>query len=409
MFNIDQKELLKAVKIVSSIIKYKNVLPNCFEDITFTYMKEIKGVKLFASVGGELSIAYYLTPYDVEEFKSVRVNAKKLLNCIDSFDKDCKLEITQEDYKLKIKECTNRKNSYSNLKCDSLDNYPELELLSNNVIKYLHYYTDEKTLKELIKSSLFAIADSSDGREVLKGGLFELENKFFRVVTANGQMCCVVGSKGDKISKTENFEKFILPENTLIKLEKLLSSAERHVSIFVSKEKSGDINKVEFMFNDIVLQSRVINGAYPNWRQMRVSDGCCDYRIFLDKEEMQKICVKHQKFFNGIKDEKPKNSLNVTNFELVVNTDKLIIKSKDYNNESSIVDDIGIEEIVDRHKVIDNIFNINLDVDFMFNIIKSINNSRIYMKMKEDNRQPIEIIGETPDKFTCILMPIRVK
>jgi hypothetical protein len=408
MFIIEQRELLKAVKITAEAIRTKTLLESCYMDIAFTYRPSFKDIKMFASCG-DFSIAYYLEPYKYEikkEFNNFRVNYKKLLNCVDSFDKDCKLSLSTENGKLKISEYS-RKVSYSNIVCNDLYEYPEIELLSDKASQNLQAYTNEKALKEMLKNGNFAIAEKDEVRTVLKGTLFEFSNKDLKLITANGRMLCITGSKElDKISKGD-MKSCIIGREITAKLEKLLSNTEKHLSIYWTVDDSGDIKRIEFMFGNIVFQALIIeSGKYPNWRQMENPESYYKYKFFVSKKELDRICIKHNKFFAGIADERADN-LNITSFLMNTENEKLTVESKDYNEQSSATDEIEINNANKNYKGTNEIF---LDISYVQKIIKNISRE-IYFKVKESNytKQPLEIVGEDPNKFRCILMPISVK
>lgn len=391
MFTILREEFLKAIKTVMEAINKKAYEP-VYQDITVT-KNEIGFLELLAT-SGDLTIIYLVEDYNFEtEFNAFRVNSKKLLNCVDAFEKDSRIQITVKENKLEL---ISRKNSGSKLPCSDLSMFPEIKLPSKTV--ECNFIIPQINLKSQIKKTLFSIADPSEVRTVLKGGLMEFDNDKLRLITADGKRLSVTESHADMLQIVGKYQECILPEKTLVKLEKLLENSKNSVDIYFEKSEDGFFKKIEFQFNNIIILSSVIDGKYPNWRQMM--DTNYSNKIFLDTKDFKKVATRHAKFFKAIESEKKDGDLDLTKFE--IKDKELVITSEDYTNESLIYDKIKFSEKYSED------VTLYLSVKFLDEMLKSVDDTEVLFQI-EDQFAPVSFNGYNPEEFRHILMPIRIK
>ena len=131
------------------------------------------------------------------------------------------------------------------------------------------------TLKEVIRQTIFSIADS-DSNKLMTGELFEIKNNMLRVVSLDGHRISIrkIALDADVTDK-----KLVVPGKTLIEISKILSGeAESKVNISYTS------NHNVFEFDNTVVVSRLLEGEYFKIDQMLSSD--YDTKVRINKKEL---------------------------------------------------------------------------------------------------------------------------
>ena len=131
------------------------------------------------------------------------------------------------------------------------------------------------TLKEVIRQTIFSIADS-DSNKLMTGELFEIKNNMLRVVSLDGHRISIrkIALNADVTDK-----KLVVPGKTLIEISKILSGeAESKVNISYTN------NHIVFEFDNTVVVSRLLEGEYFKIDQMLSSD--YDTKVRINKKEL---------------------------------------------------------------------------------------------------------------------------
>ena len=131
------------------------------------------------------------------------------------------------------------------------------------------------TLKELIRQTIFSIADN-DTNKMMTGELFEIEGNILKVVSLDGHRISI-----RKIELKENYaqKKVIVPGKTLQEISKIIGGeAEALVDISFTK------NHIVFEFDKTVVVSRLIEGEYFKIDQMLSSD--YETKVRIHKKEL---------------------------------------------------------------------------------------------------------------------------
>lgn len=131
------------------------------------------------------------------------------------------------------------------------------------------------TLKEVIRQTIFSIADN-DSNKLMTGELFEINENVLKVVSLDGHRISI-----RKIYLNNNYEtkKVVVPGKTLIEISKILSGdVESEVNIFFTN------NHVLFEFDSTIVISRLIEGEYFRINQMLSND--YETKLKINKKEL---------------------------------------------------------------------------------------------------------------------------
>ena len=165
------------------------------------------------------------------------------------------------------------------------------------------------TLKEVIRQTIFSIADN-DNNKLMTGELFEIEENHLKVVSLDGHRISI---RNIELKNNYEHKKVVVPGKTLQEVSKILpGSAEENVNMFLTD------NHIVFEFDDTTVVSRLIEGEYFKIEQMLSSD--YETKIKMNKRELLD-CIDRATLLVKEGDKKP-IIMNVTdgNMELKINS-----------------------------------------------------------------------------------------
>ena len=165
------------------------------------------------------------------------------------------------------------------------------------------------TLKEVIRQTIFSIADN-DNNKLMTGELFEIEENHLKVVSLDGHRISI---RNIELKNNYEHKKVVVPGKTLQEVSKILpGSAEEDVNMFLTD------NHIVFEFDDTTVVSRLIEGEYFKIEQMLSSD--YETKVKINKRELLD-CIDRATLLVKEGDKKP-IIMNVTdgNMELKINS-----------------------------------------------------------------------------------------
>ena len=165
------------------------------------------------------------------------------------------------------------------------------------------------TLKEVIRQTIFSIADN-DNNKIMSGELFEINENELKVVSLDGHRISI---RKIELKNSYPHNKVIVPGKNLNEISKILSGdADKDVSMsFTSKH-------VVFEFDNTTVVSRLIEGEYFKIDQMLSSD--YETKVKINKKEFLD-CIDRATLLVKEGDKKP-IIINITddNMELKINS-----------------------------------------------------------------------------------------
>lgn len=133
----------------------------------------------------------------------------------------------------------------------------------------------EFTLKEVIRQTIFSIADN-DTNKMMAGELFEIEGDTLKVVSLDGHRISI---RKIKLRNSYEKRKVIVPGKTLQEISKIIGGeSEADVEISFTK------NHIVFEFDKTLVVSRLIEGDYFRIDQMISSD--YETKVKVNKKEL---------------------------------------------------------------------------------------------------------------------------
>ena len=131
------------------------------------------------------------------------------------------------------------------------------------------------TLKEVIRQTIFSIADN-DNNKLMTGELFEISENQLKVVSLDGHRISI---RNINLKDNYEYKKVVVPGKTLNEISKILpGSADEDVVLYITD------NHIIFEFDQTTVVSRLIEGEYFRIEQMLSSD--YETKVRINKKEL---------------------------------------------------------------------------------------------------------------------------
>lgn len=312
-----------------------------------------------------------LMPCKVEKEGSVIIPIKLILNFINNLP-NTKLNIEELNGNLKI-ETDSLKTEIPVINNDEFPIIPKIKEASVININSL-------TLKLALEQVLNSIS-ISDTKPEITGILFDFKKDVLNIVSTDGFRLSEKTIVNKDLYKIENSINFILPQKTAVELIRMIDS---DVDIEI---KLGD-NQVSFLFNKVNLISRVIDGNYPNYKQIIPKE--YKTKIILDKDDLISK-VKLASIFSS--------NINDIKFIIDVKKNKFNITAKD-NIKGNFESDIDFE-LMDGEDA-----NIVFNWRYLLDGLSNIKGSSVSFEMGESSTSAV-LKSNKEEDYIYIIMPIK--
>lgn len=237
------------------------------------------------------------------------------------------------------------------------------------------YRLDQGAFREMLKKTAYA-ASTDETRYVLNGVLLSFKGGKLTMVATDGRRLALTEQEVEVAKETE--ADMILPTKAVNELLHILGD-EGELKIY-PKDK-----QVIFQFNEIVMVSKLIDGTYPNYRQ--VIPPQCEERVTVERESLllalRRVSLVTTDKSNATKLTFGKNKLSITVTTPDVGEARETIPLK-YNGKEIAV-----------------AFN----PEYMIDPLRTLTNDEIFIELTDD-LSPGVIKCDQP--FLYVLMPMRI-
>ena len=363
--------LLEALNKVSKAISTKNLIP-VLAGIKFELTK--KKLTLTAS-DNDITIQTFINcdndNVKVEEEGNIIIQGKYILDIVRKLpDEYINIEVIDE---LKILIYT--QNSEFNLNGISESEYPSINLEESK--KKIDVKSN--VFKELVNQTAFA-SSNEETKPVLTGLNFNIVGD---VLECNSTDSYRLARKIIKLDKNidENYN-IVIPSHNIVEFSRLIYDDDSIVEIHIFN------NKILFKYNNLLFQSRLINGTYPNTSNLMPTEA--NLIITADLNEFYSV-IDRASILTSDKDK------NIVTLE--TEGDTLILKS------SSL--EIGrVEEKMKVKKSNKDDIRISFSAKYMMEALKSFNSDEININYVGEVK-PIILKSEDDETLTQLVLPIR--
>ena len=368
--SIKKNIILEQLTNVSKAISPRNIIP-ILNGIKFELNSN--GLYLTAS-DSDLTIKSFIASERIESIENegtIIIQSKYILDIIKKMPSDViNFEVVDN---LKIVIYTD--SSQYNLNClNSLD-YPQIDLEDNET----HITLKAGDLKKMIRQTIFAIS-TQESRPLLTG----------INVKVNGNILECVATDSYRLAKktimldepyTESVD-IVIPGKNINELDKIIQDEDKDVEIHIFN------NKIMFKYMDILFQSNLLNGSYPNTTN------------FIPNDFIHIINANLNEYYASI----DRAAL------LTQSKDKNIVKMDAKDNElciSSYASEIG--KVEDRIKVDRNIndeISISFSAKYMMDALRTFEDEAIIIFMNTDSK-PIVLKSANDESLIQLILPIK--
>lgn len=368
---IKKDVLLEALNKVSKAISTKNLIP-VLSGIRFDLKK--KKLTLTASDNDITIQTYILNEEDnmnVEEEGSIIIQGKYILDIVRKLpDEFIHIEVVDE---LKILIYTD--NSEFNLNGISEKEYPNIDLTENKDF----ITVDSKTLKDIVFQTAFA-SSQDESKPVLTGINFKIVGN---VLECNSTDSYRLARKIVTLEKASNENyNIVIPSKNIVEFCRILGEGEESVELHIFS------NKILLKYHNLLFQSRLINGAYPNTSNLLPTDSFLIVSTTI--EELYQV-IDRASILTSDKDK------NIVTLE--TNDSILTLRS------SSL--EIGrVEEKMSISKNTDENIKISFSAKYMMEALKSFPTSKIELHFTGEIK-PIVLKSPEDESLTQLVLPIR--
>ncbi len=189
-----------------------------------------------------------------------------------------------------------------------------------------------------------------------------------------------LAEKRIKIKKTKDFGQILLPYKNIPEIIKILESINSEVLVNLDK------NQISFTYKGIYLVSRVIDGVFP------------DYKQIIPKTSLTEVVVLKQDFANTLKLSNVfSDKFNQINIKIDPAAKKAHIKTK--NN------DVGENTTVLDSAITGEAIEINFNYKYIIDCLQSIDSDSVNLTFNGLNK-PVIITPVSDTSFRYIVMPM---
>ena len=256
---VTKADILDSLQLVQNVVSARTTLP-ILANVCLNAEKSgitITGTDLEVSVRCGLEAKASKTG-------STTLPARRLLSIMREMPEDT-IEMEVDDKDVATVKCGS---SFFKIIGLSEEEFPPMPKFAG---KY-HYTMEQATLRDMLKRTSYA-ASMDETRYVLNGVLFSFKSKKLTMVATDGRRLALAENEMDFPKEAEM--EIIVPTKAVSQLLHSLGD-EGTVKIHAQEKQ------IAFEFGNILIVSKVIDGTYPNFRQVIPSQ--CEERVTIERE-----------------------------------------------------------------------------------------------------------------------------
>lgn len=371
-FSCNQETFAKYLNIVSRIVSSKPGLPI----LSNVYFESNKGKLIMKSTDLELSLITWIGA-DIETEGKITAPAKQLAEFINNIPEE-KVDVKVDKQNFNIS-TSNNEASFNTMPSDDFPNIPNIK--EDDLL----FRINKADLATAVNRVSFASA-TDDIKPVLTGVKVEVDGETVSFVATDGLR---LSKQSMHIEKGLSKKDFLVPVRALQELYHIVTdfdSEDDFVSVYLLEDR----NQVLFRFADIDLISRLIDGEFPEYKQI-IPTG---YKT--------KCNINRDDFLNSLK------IINIIARSVLGNKMILDIYSKDDNIILSATQtDLGKNQSKFDCKVEGDDLKIAFSAKLLSDVLNHVDSGDIVFECSEAVRPGVFKI-EGDDSFVHLVMPMMI-
>lgn len=258
---IAKQTFLEGLQITQNVVSSRSTLP-----ILSNVLLEAKEGKLYLTTTNLEVTVKCAVEAEVQKSGSTTLPAKRLSGIVKELP-DKSVELDTDDKNIGVIKCNS---SYFRVMGLSSDEFPPMPKTGGQYT----YHIDQGVFREMLRKTSYA-ASTDETRYVLNGVLLSFNGDKLTVVATDGRRLALVEYEMEFPKEAET--DLVLPSKAV---NELLHVLEDNGELKISTSEK----QITFEFGETVVASKLIEGTYPNFRQ--VIPAQCDERITVEREEL---------------------------------------------------------------------------------------------------------------------------
>lgn len=355
-------DLLEGLQTVQNVVSVRSTLPI----LSNVLLNAEKGKLSLTTSDLDVSIRCSVEA-DVAKAGTTTLPARRLASIIRELP-DSAVEVSVDDRDVATVDCGS---SYFKIIGLSEDEFPPIPKPDGK----LNYSIDQGVFREMLRKTAYA-ASSDETRFVLNGVLLSFKDGKLVMVATDGRRLALVENEVEYPTDAE--KDMILPSKAV---QELLHTLEDEGELKISAKD----NQIVFEYQGILLTSKLIDGTYPNYKQVIPAE--CDERVTLEREllltALKRVSLVTTDKSNATKLTFAKNKLTV-----VMNTP-----------------DVGEARETLPIKYSGKEISVAFNPEYMMDPLRTLANDEVYLELT-DELSPGVLKCDVP--FLYVLMPMRI-
>lgn len=362
-FIISSQVLLKQLQLISGVLNNNNTLP-----ILDNFLFEIKDKRLTISASDLESTITTQIDIESKDDVSIAIPAKLLMDALRSFpEQPLTFDINLENHQIDIS-AGEGNYQFTGYNGEEFPRLPVLEVSASIQVP-------GHVLSEAIHKTVFA-AGNDELRPVMSGIYFELNTEEIRFVATDAHK--LVRYKRADISASDEAG-FIVPKKPLNLLKNVLGDRDEEVVIEYNE------TNVRFVFDNIQLVSRLIEGKYPN------------YEAVIPSNNPYKMVVNRVDFMNALKRVSIFSNKSTHQVRLKMSGSELVMSAEDLDFSNAAKERQTCQYTGDD-------MEIGFNSRFLIEMLTNLNSEEVNFEMSAPNRAGILIPADATDENEDVLM-----
>ncbi len=356
--------LAKALSVAGRVVSTRGSL----EILSHILLSTEKGRLRVSATNLEIGINYWLGG-KVEKEGDITIPARLFIDVINSISSE-KIDLSVEELDVRVKSL----NDNLVIKGISAEEFPVIPTIQGKP----SFVVKSNVLKEALNLVNFAAA-MEESRPVLSGIYFNLDGDKLILAATDSYRLAEYGLKLE--NKAEKKLEIIVPSRTMIELSRILADLDEEIKVFVND------NQILFSTKDIEFTSRLIEGQFP------------DYKQIIPKDNETKAVLESSEFTNALKvaslfARESANSIN------------LVVKPKGEVEIKAVSAQIGESDTVLKAEVEGKEGEITFNGKYLLDVLNNLKAKTVSLEIS-GKLSPGVIRSEKSLDYVYIIMPLR--
>jgi len=364
--NITREEILTPLQIISGVVERKQTMP-----VLSNFLIEAEPGRLsITGTNMEVELVCTLNQAFVEIAGSTTLPARKLVDICRSLPTDASIEFSLEGDKMHLRSGK----SHFTLATLPSEQFPNTE-------KYEHDLAvsfSQRDFKKMLDATTFAMAQQ-DVRYYLNGMLFELGNKYVRLVATDGHRLALSSLDTDLERETE--KQVIVPRKGIIELGRLLSDTDDEIVLSI-----GD-SHIFSQIGNYKFTSKLIDGKFPDYNRVIPKGG--DKVLVANRTELKDMFTRASILSHE----------NIRGIQLHITSNQLQVFANNPEHEQA-------EDCLDVNYEFDDL-QIGFNVSYLIDVMNVLENDTVKFTFLNANSSAL-VESSNEDGSLYVIMPMRL-